>query len=262
MSKSRESSIVNRGRRVFRLTIDDSRFTAFGLFSSLITHHSSLLFAAGTWAQSAIEFFGRLGAFGFFLLEALNSSFLYLPLANELLMLSFVRTERGGAVWALYVTMAALGSAAGVMLVDPLMRRAGEAGLARFVKPSRVERLKSRLQRNTGRVVFFVSMLPPPFPFRPVMLTASALQSPRRKMLIGIFCGRLVRFTAEALLALYFGRKLLKYLQSDAFEYVLYAFTAVGVAGSTLMLWKWLGSGGPRVASSTTRKGKDKDAAV
>ena len=212
------------------------------------------LFIAGTWAQSVIEFFGRMGALGFFLLEALNSSFLYLPLANELLMLSFVRAGHDGAVWALYVTMAALGSAAGVMLVDPFMRKAGERGLERFVKPERVERLKSKLKKKTGRVVFFVSLLPPPFPFRPLMLTASALQSPRRKMLAGVFFGRLVRFSVEAVLAVYFGRKLLKYLKSDAFEYVLYAFTAVAVGGSALLLWKWLGRG----ASAPKRAGKRK----
>ncbi|HEX5707039.1 MAG TPA: VTT domain-containing protein [Pyrinomonadaceae bacterium] len=226
--------------------------------SSHVTCHSSLLFIAGTWAQSAIEFFGRMGALGFFMLEALNSSFLYLPLANELLMLSQVRAGRGGAVWALYVLMAAAGSAAGVALVDPLMRKAGEKGLERFVKPARVRQLKAKLKDKTGRVVFFVSLLPPPFPFRPVMLTASALQSPRRKMLLGVFCGRLVRFTVEAALAVYFGRKLLKYLQSDAFEYLLYAFTAVAVAGSALMLWKWLGSGR---ASAGQRRRKAKGAA-
>ncbi|HYN83733.1 MAG TPA: VTT domain-containing protein [Pyrinomonadaceae bacterium] len=205
------------------------------------------LFIAGGWAQSAIEVFGRMGALGFFVLEALNSSFLYLPLANELLMLSFVRSERGGPwSWALYVLMAAAGSAAGVALVDPLMRGAGEKGLARFVKPERTKKLKAKLKDKTGRVVFFVSLLPPPFPFRPVMLTAAALQSPRRQMLLGVFCGRLVRFSAEAVLVVYFGRKLIKYLQSDAFEYVLYAFTAVAVAGSALLIWKWVGGSRPK----------------
>ena len=198
-----------------------------------------LFLLAGSWADSIIKFFHGLGPFGFFLLEVLNASFLYLPLANELLMVSFVRAGSDGYIWALYVLMTALGAVVGVVLLDIPLRKAGERGLERFVKPKRIERLKAMLERHAGRIIFLASLLPPPFPFRVVILAASGLQTPRRKMLAAVFCGRLLRFTAEALLILYFGRRFLKFMRSDVFEYMLYACVAVGVVGSLLTLGKW-----------------------
>lgn len=201
------------------------------------------LFIAASWGRSAIRFFTGLGALGFFLLEALDSSFLYLPLANELLMLSHARGGKGFAVWALYVSMSALGSVAGAMLVDWPTRKAGEKGLERFVAAERVERLKRRLKERAGWAILLAGMLPPPFPFRPLMLTASALQTPRRVMWPAVFAGRLVRFSVEAALIVHFGRSLFRYMESDAFEYVLYGFGALAVAGTALMAYKWIGGG-------------------
>ena len=203
------------------------------------------LFIASSWARSAVRFFARLGPPGFFLLETLNSSYFYLPLANEVLMLTFAREERGAGLWALCALMAAAGSAAGTLLLDLPMRRAGEEGLARFVRTETVKRLKARLKERAGWALFLMSMLPPPFPHRPLVLTASALQTPRRVMLAAVFCGRLVRFGAEAALVVYFGRRLVRYIESDAFEYVLYALGAAAVAGTALTLYKWVG-GKPR----------------
>lgn len=205
-----------------------------------LTAYTTLLIAS-SWAKSAVGFFVRLGAPGFFLLEALNSSFFYLPLANELLMLSFVREERGTAAWALFVTMSALGSAAGALLIDLPTRKAGEKGLERFVAAERVKRLKKRLKERAGWALLLASTLPPPFPHRPLVLTASALQTPRRVMLPAIFAGRLVRFAAEAALVLHFGHRLVRYMESDAFDYVLYTLGAAAVAGTAFTLYKWAG---------------------
>lgn len=198
-----------------------------------------MLLAAIAGSGFVIRFFHGFGPFGFFLMETLDSSYFYLPLANELLMLSFVPTTESGLMWALYVLMAAAGSSAGVLLIDLLMRKAGEKGLEKFVSAGRIKWLRKRLDEHAVWVIFIAAMLPPPFPFRAVMMTASALQSPRVKMLVAVFCGRIIRFTAEAFLIVYFGRKLIKYLQSDAFEYIVYALLIVAVIGSAVTLSKW-----------------------
>lgn len=190
--------------------------------------------------RSVINFFVRLGAFGPFLLEALDSSFLYLPLANELLLVALIGSDESRWRWAVYAAMAAAGSLAGTLLADSVVRPAGEKGLEKFVKPKRLRRLKRRLEGNAGWAIFLASLCPPPFPFRAVMLTASALQSPRAKMLAAVFLGRLVRFTAEALLILYFGRGLLNYMDSRVFEYVTYGLMAIAAVGSILAVRKWL----------------------
>ena len=129
---------------------------------------------------------------------------------------------------------------AGTLLADSLVRPAGEKGLEKFVKPERVRRLKQMLKRSAGWAIFLASLCPPPFPFRAVVLTASALQSPRATLLTAVFLGRLVRFTAEALLILYFGRALFNYMNSRFFEYAVYVLVAVALVGSILAVRKWL----------------------
>ncbi len=194
---------------------------------------------ASSWAYSILNFFQRLGAAGLFLLGVLDSSFLVLPFGNDFLLISLVSSSHG-AVWIFYVVASALGSLVGVFIVDVLMRRAGEEGLERFVKPERVKKLKKKLDKGVGWVVFTSTLLPPPFPFTPVIMSASALQCRRGKLFFAVFVGRLVRFTIEALLALYFGKQVLRFMDSPVVDYVIYALAGIGAVASILSLWKWL----------------------
>ncbi len=204
------------------------------------------LFAATSWARSLIGFFITLGLFGPFLLEALDSSFFYVPLANELLLFALIHGggESARWMWAAYALAGAAGTVAGVALLDLVMRRVGASGVERVAGRRRFEKLKKKLERHTGRVVFVASMLPPPFPFRFTMMTASALQCARPRMLAAGFAGRAVRFAAEALLILYFGRRFLDFMNSDAFSYVVYALTLVAVAGSAFTIYRLFARGG------------------
>ena len=190
-----------------------------------------LLFAAST-ARKIIAFFVRLGLFGPFLLEALSTSFFYVPLANEFLLFALISRAGGGAWWPAYALMAAAGAVAGAFVLDLVVRRAGEKGIERLVRPRTYSRLKSKLEARAGRVLFVAAALPPPFPFRVTLMAASALQTPRARLLTAVFFGRALRFTAESLLILYLGRRFLKYLNSDAVEYAGSAFTGVAVVGS------------------------------
>lgn len=205
----------------------------------------TLLLAASSWARSLIGFFLKLGVFGPFLLEAFDSSFFYVPLANELLLFALIHGEGEASswTWIVYALMGAAGTVAGVFLLDIVMRRVGAGGVERLVGRQRFVKLKSKVERNTGWVVFIASALPPPFPFRFTLMTASALQCDRARMFTAVFAGRSVRFMAEALLILYFGRRFLDFMNSDAFNYVVYALTLVAVAGSAVTIYRLFGSG-------------------
>jgi membrane protein DedA with SNARE-associated domain len=120
------------------------------------------------------------------------------------------------------------------------MRKAGEKGLERFVSQRRIERLKSKLENKAGITVFIATLIPPPFPFTPAVMTASALQTPRGKLLSAVFFGRLLRFGAEAVLALYFGRQVIAFINSDVVSYIVYGMIGIGVVLSTLSLLKWM----------------------
>lgn len=182
----------------------------------------------------------RMGMPGLFLMSALDSSFLVLPFGNDLLLIALVSSNRESLIWIAYVLVSAVGSVLGVFVVDLLMRKAGEKGLERFVKPKKLERIKQKLENKLGITVLVATMLPPPFPFTPVIMTASALQCARGKLFGAVFVGRIVRFTVEAILALYFGRQVIAYLNSDVVSYIVYGLVGVAVVLSTLSLLRWL----------------------
>ena len=187
-----------------------------------------------------VRFFLRLGIMGLFLLSALDSSFFVLPFGNDLLLIALVSRGHSSLMWIPYVLVSAVGSLVGVLLVDVVMRKAGEKGLEHFLSAQKIERFKQKIQNKGGVSVFIATLLPPPFPFTAVVMTASALQLPRGRLLGAVFAGRLVRCTIEAVLALYFGRKLISYIRSDVVTYVVYAMIALGVVLSTLSLLTWL----------------------
>jgi len=187
-----------------------------------------------------LRFFLRLGIFGLFLMSALDSSFLVLPFGNDLLLIALVSSNRDSFIWIAYVIVSAIGSVVGVFFVDLIMRKAGETGLERFVSRKRIDKLKAKLENKGGITVFIATMIPPPFPFTPVVMTASALQSPRGQLLIAVFLGRLLRFGIEAVLALYFGRQLIAFMNSDVVTYIVYALIGIAVILSTLSLLRWL----------------------
>lgn len=184
--------------------------------------------------------FMRLGLLGLFLMSVLDSSFLVLPFGNDLLLIALVISNREGLCWIAYVVVSAIGSVVGVFIVDLLMRKAGEKGLERFVSQRRIEKLKAKLENKAGITVFIATLIPPPFPFTPAVMTASALQSPRGELLIAVFLGRLLRFGIEAVLALYFGRQVLAFMNSDVITYIVYGLIGIAIVLSTLSLLRWL----------------------
>jgi len=181
-----------------------------------------------------------MGLLGLFLMSALDSSFLVLPFGNDLLLVALVSSSRESLRWIAYVIVSAIGSVVGVFFIDLIMRKTGEKGLERFVNQKRIEKLKAKLENKAGVTVFVATLIPPPFPFTPAVMTASALQSPRGHLLIAVFLGRLLRFGIEAVLALYFGRQVLAFMNSDAVTYVVYGLIGIAVILSTLSILKWL----------------------
>lgn len=188
---------------------------------------------------SILRFFIRLGIFGLFLMSALDSSFLVLPFGNDLLLIALVSSNRDSAIWITYVLVSAIGSVIGVFVIDMLMRKAGEKGLERFVSEKKIKKLKSKMENKSGITIFVATLLPPPFPFTPAVMTASALQAPRKQLLLTVFLGRLLRFGIEAVLALYFGRQLIAWINSDVLAYFVYGLVAIAIVLSTLSLMKW-----------------------
>ena len=181
-------------------------------------------------------------------MSALDSSFLVLPFGNDLLLIALVSSNREGWGWIAYAVVSAIGSVVGVFVIDLLMRNAGEKGLERFVSEKKLEKLKSKLENKMGLSVFIATLIPPPFPFTPAVMTASALQCPRVKLFSAVFFGRLLRFGAEAILALYFGRQVIAFMNSDVVTYIVYGLIGIAAVLSTLSVLRWVKRNKPQTA--------------
>ena len=190
------------------------------------------------FARHLFTWFLGLGPFGLVILGILDSSFLVLPFGNDILLVVLV--ARNHAWFPIYVTAAAVGSMLGVLLLDFVCRKGGEEGLRRLLKPARFDQLKNKLDKRAGAALMVACLAPPPFPFTAVVAAASAFQYPRKHLLAVILAGRALRFSFVGVLALIFGRGVLRFIRSDVFTWFVGAFAAVCLVASAASIVRWI----------------------
>jgi len=187
------------------------------------------------------------GGPGQFVLGVLDSSFLVMPLGNDLLMV--VLTVRDHNLMPYYAGMATAGSVVGVLLMDLIVRRGGEKGLGKYVPAKRLEYIRKRVTDRAWLAITLASIAPPPFPFTPFVIAASALQYPRKKLLGMIGIWRMVRFSLEGVLAIYFGNGILSWAKEPVVWYGVMLLIVISVGASTLSVYRWIKLSKKRVAS-------------
>src|SRR5882757_1031087 len=168
----------------------------------------------------------------------LDSSFLFVPFGNDLLVVGLVARHHEG--YLLYVLSAACGSACGAFLIDLVARKVGEAGVQKVAGHSRFEYLKRKIGEKGGRALVLGCLAPPPFPFTMVVATTSALGYPRRKLLVTVAVARAARFLILGYLAIRFGRHILRVANSEPFRWTMIGFAILCVAGSAFSIAKWI----------------------
>lgn len=183
-------------------------------------------------------FFLHLGAFGLVFVGILDSSFLFLPVGNDLLFVVLV--IRHHEYLPLYVAAASLGSATGVLLLDLVCRKGGEEGLKKMMSRRRLDYLKKKFSQNAAVPLVVACLAPPPFPFTAVIAAASAFQFSRPRLLGYVFASRVVRFTLIGFAAIRFGRRILRIANSPEFTWFMVGFSVLCVVGSTLSVVRWI----------------------
>jgi membrane protein YqaA with SNARE-associated domain len=168
-----------------------------------------------SFVHSLFVFFVHLGAFGLLILGVLDSSFLFLPLGNDLLLVAL--TVRHHSLLPLFVTAAAGGSTLGCYIIDLIVRKRGGAGIRKVLSAKRLKYVEKKIEHHAPAALLVATLAPPPFPFTTVIAAVSALHYPRGKMLGVIAAGRVVRFTILGLLAIWLGRHLLRITGTPAF---------------------------------------------
>jgi membrane protein YqaA with SNARE-associated domain len=191
-------------------------------------------------AQVLGVFFWKLGGPGLLLLGILDSSFLFAPLGNDLLVVAMTAHQHSAGLMLYYAFMSTVGSVLGCLLVDVLLRRAGEKGLEKHLSKKRLEYVKAKVQKNAVWALIVASIAPPPFPFTPFVMAAAALQYPRWRMAAIVGGARMVRFTTLGVLALLFGRRILRWVQTPAMQWILIGLMVVCVVGSVISVVGWI----------------------
>jgi membrane protein YqaA with SNARE-associated domain len=190
--------------------------------------------------RTVLRFFLGLGVFGLLGMGILDSSILFLPFGNDLLVVAL--TARQPDRFWLYALGATAGSLMGCTITDWLSRKLGAKGLESIVDPKRVEQLQDKLKKHSFWVLGGAALMPPPFPFTVFLIAASAIQISRWRVLTSTGAGRLLRFLIIALLARQFGTYLIALSKRDEFRYFIIALAVISIVGSALSVLKWIRS--------------------
>jgi membrane protein YqaA with SNARE-associated domain len=168
----------------------------------------------------------------------LDSSFLFLPFGNDLLVIALVARHHEG--YLIYVLTATLGSTLGVFFLDLIARRIGEGGVTKVAGQRQFNYLRRKIGQHGAKALWLGSLAPPPFPFTMVVAINSALGYPRKRLLASIAASRAIRFLILGGLAIKFGRAIIHIANSAVFKDVMYVFTAICLLGSGYSIVSWI----------------------
>src|ERR1700733_15060975 len=180
--------------------------------------------------RTVAAFFFSLGGIGLLLLGVLDSSFLFMPLGNDLLVVALTAAHPGRMLY--YVLMATVGSVGGVDFTRWVSAKGGRKGIEGDRKSRRIAYVERKVQEHGGIAIATAALMPPPFPFTPFIIVAAALQYPRRKMLLIIAGSRFLRFAIEGSLALIYGRRIIGMAQRPYVQDFIIGLVVISMGGS------------------------------
>jgi membrane protein YqaA with SNARE-associated domain len=166
---------------------------------------------------------------GILLLAAIDSTlFFWLPFGVDAATIVFAM--RGVAPWWAVALLTTAGSIAGSIATFWMGAKVGDAGLGRLVSEKHLHAARRRIKKSTRTALLAIlSLIPPPFPFTPIVLAAGALDVRRSTFFATLTVCRFVRFGGEAFLARRYGPETLEWLDSPVVEYVVLGFLGLGV---------------------------------
>ena len=159
----------------------------FGIKSSLET--------MGEWLKT-------LGPMRLFAISLVDSAGVPLPGGPDAVMI--LLTAQRPWLMPLFAIAATVGSTIGCALMYLVARRAGMIALKR-VSAQRRERIENLLGRYDMFAIMIPAILPPPFPFKPFVLSAGVFKLKIARFVTAIFIGRATRFLIEGWLAVELG---------------------------------------------------------
>jgi membrane protein YqaA with SNARE-associated domain len=191
-------------------------------------------------AESVWKWIHRLGGPGLILLGiADNTPFISDPPGSVEIFIILLAAHRP-EWWAYYGLMATMGEVLGGYLTYRLAEKGGQETLEKKVGKPRAEKIYKHFEEHGFLTVFTGSILPPPFPFTPVLMAAGIMQYPRKKFFSALAAGRAVRYLAVAYFGRIYGRRMIDFF-SRYYRPTLYFLIALAVMAGigALVYFKW-----------------------
>jgi membrane protein YqaA with SNARE-associated domain len=165
--------------------------------------------AAAPPAHPLVSFFFHAGLIGLFVISAVDSSFIPLPVPGITDIMLVVYAASHANVFYL-VLIATLGSAAGGLFSHAIGQAGGMAFLEKNVPRPILKRVTKWMQSHALLAVALPALLPPPMPLSPFVLAAGALHMSRKKFMTAFTISRLVRHSIAAWLGVRYGHAVIE----------------------------------------------------
>lgn len=162
----------------------------------------SLVAQITAWLAKVKATLVTFGAFGVFAIALLDASFLPIPGGTDAVVMTLSHLNH--AMMPLYVLAAVLGATLGCLFPYWVGYKAGAAALRNF-SPEKRARAAALLDRYDTWAMLVGAILPPPFPFKILLLTAGAFRMNVWRFLFALALGRGLRFGLEGVMAVRYG---------------------------------------------------------
>jgi membrane protein YqaA with SNARE-associated domain len=193
-------------------------------------------------AEFVIHWLVHFGVAGVFFVSLLDAAPIPLPIPGSTDILVLILAAHGGWPW-LITPVAVAGGVIGGYFTWSAGKKGGERMLDRYVPAPFRSRLRSWVQRHGVLSVCLAGMLPPPIPLMPFLLGAGALGVGRRQVLIALGVARTVRYGAESVLGMFYGRRVLRawnhYMTDEWSSAMLWTFVGLLAAAIVFGIWKY-----------------------
>ncbi len=187
-----------------------------------------------------------LSTWGIAVLAALDSSILFsVPFALDAAVVVLAAQHRD--LFWLYPLLVVPMSIVGALSTYWIGSKLREEGLEHFVAGRRLKDVQKRVRRSRAFTLAALDLIPPPFPFTPVILVSGALDVKPKPFFLMLAAVRIVRFGGEAVLALFYGYLIVSWLKSEAVRTIAGLLFVLVLAGAGWSIY--------RLLRSTSRRG-------
>lgn len=161
----------------------------------------------------------HLGIWGPAVISTVDAAALGIPM--DPVMIGYAWTARDHPLLVtFYVVTAAMGSAVGSLVPYWIGRAGGELLLLKRIDRHRLEEMRDRFEKQEAFFVGIPALLPPPTPFKLIVLSAGVFEMRVVLFLASVFISRLIRFGVMSTLVILFGPDIVR-IAGDTFRHHL-----------------------------------------